>query len=458
MDEEAAFKVRDDLERAFHRKLYDAVWQHLLDEGLVRDFLNGSLEEDPKKAWSVLKEVAENRLRLVDAVQSEIQDEDQPQSEYQVGSEAPPREGKEDYRELEAILDFLSLVSAKSRPLAQAISIYFQWLVDQHPEVVRFRDEVLGGKTLSLEQAHKLLGSYAARFFPLEWFSDWRIPVVGHTSEIIVGYDWGSHEQEVDHRVTLRVDPPGVTKRVRYAHPDTPILDEDAEQISSRGVLMKKRGSVAPPYNMELPKDLEDMKPTSPPPILSSNYETPNRPMAVWPGSVVDNLYVLVEELADAFRFPSHVGHTKATRLWSKEYAAKFVLTRVAPIATLVPLVPQARPINARLKLEGNRFLGSQRRVELNIAPWVSAEEVTRAYKWMQKQVLEGRNRQPKPKTLGVACFVWEEERRHEYNRPSWPVLCDRWNKEHPKDQFKNYRHFRTCFTRGAEAVKAAFL
>jgi hypothetical protein len=89
MDEEAAFKVRDDLERAFHRKLYDAVWQHLLDEGLVRDFLNGSLEEDPKKAWSVLKEVAENRLRLVDAVQSEIQDEDQPQSEYQVGSEAP---------------------------------------------------------------------------------------------------------------------------------------------------------------------------------------------------------------------------------------------------------------------------------------------------------------------------------------------------------------------------------
>jgi hypothetical protein len=445
MNEEAALEVRAKLERALRRKLYEAVWQHLLDEGLVRDYLNGSLEEDPKKAWSVLKEVAENRLQLVDAVQSEILDEDQPQSEYQVDSEAPPREGKEDYPALEAIIDFLSLIGAKSRPMAQATSSYFVWLVNKHPEVVRFRAEVLGGRILSLEQAHKLLGSYAARFFPLEWFSDWRIPVVGHTSEIIGGYDWGLHEQEVDHRVTLWVEPPGITKRVRYAHPDTLILDEDADQISSRCVLMKKRGSVAPPYNMGLPED-------------PGNYETPNRPMAVWPGSVVDNLYVLVEELADVFRWSSHVGHPKAFRSWSKDAAAKFVLTRVAPLATLVPLVPLARPIDARLKLEENRFLGSQRRIELNIAPWVPAEEVARAYKRMQKQVLEGRNRQPSSKTLEVACFVWEEERRHEYKSPSWPVLCDRWNKEHPKDQFKDYRHFRTSFTRGAEAVKAALL
>jgi hypothetical protein len=455
MDEEAVFKVRDDLERALRRKLYDAVWQHLLDEGWVRDYLNGSLEEDPKEAWRLLKEVAENRLRLVEAVQSEIQDEDLPQSEYQVASQAPPRESKEDYPALKAILDFFSLIGAKSRPMSQATSSYFVWLLNQHPEVVRFRDEVLGGRILALEQAHKLLGSYAARFYPLEWFSDWRIPVVGHTSEIVGGYDWGLHEQEVDHRVTLWVDPPGITKRVRYAHPDTPILDEDAEQISSRCVLMKKRGSVAPPYNMGLPEAPEDMEPASPPPILLSNYETPNRPMAVWPGSVVDNLYILAEELADAFRWPRHVGQTKAFRSWSKDAAATFVLTGVAPLATLVL---QAQPIDARLKLEENRFLGSQRRIELNISPWVSAEEVTRAYKRMQKQVLEGRNRQPKPKTLEIACFVWEEERRHEYNRPSWPVLCDRWNKEHPKDQFKDYRHFRTYFTRGAEAVKAALL
>ncbi len=347
MNEEAALKVRAKLERALRRKLYEAVWQQLLDEGLVRDYVNGSLEEDPKKAWGFLIEVAENRLRLVDAVQSEIQDEDQPQSEYQVDSEAPPREGKEDYPALEAIFDFFSLIGAKSRPMAQATSSYFVWLLNQHPEVVRFRDEVLGGRILALEQAHKLLGSYAARFFPLEWFSDWRIPVVGHTSEIVGEYDWGSHEQEVDHRVTLRVDPPGVTKRVRYAHPDTPILDEDAEQISSRCVLMKKRGSVAPPYNMGLPEDSEDMEPASPPPILLSNYETPNRPMAVWPGSVVDNLYVLAEELAYAFRWPGKDARKKAFHPWNEDAAAEFVLTGVAPLA---------RPVDARWKLEGNQY------------------------------------------------------------------------------------------------------
>jgi hypothetical protein len=449
MNEEAALEVRAKLERALRRKLYEAVWQHLLDEGLVRDYLTGNLEEDPKEAWCVLKEAAENRLRLADEVLSEIQGEEQPQGAYRVGSEAPPIEGKKDETVVAAILDLSLLIGAKSRPMLRATSGYFEWLANQRPEVLQFRDEVLGGKTLALEQAPKLLGSYAARFFPLEWFSDWRIPVVGHTSEIVGGYDWGSHEEEVDHRVTLRIDPPGITKRVRYAHPDTPILDEDAEQISSRCVLMKRRGSVVPPYNMELPEDPEDMEPTSPPPILLSNYETPSRPMSVWPGSVVDNLYVLAEELADAFRWPGKDARTKAFRIWSKDAAAEFVLIGVAPLA---------HPVDARLKLEENRYLGSQRRIELNISPWVPAEDVTRAYKRMQKQVLEGRNRQPKPKTLEVACFVWEEERRHEYNRPSWPVLCERWNKEHPKDQFEDYRHFRTSFTRGAEAVKGALL
>jgi hypothetical protein len=357
VNEEVALEVRAKLERALRRKLYDAVWQYLLDEGWVRDYLNRSLEEHPKEAWRVLKEVAENRLRLVEAVQSEIQGDDQPQSEYQVGSDGPPSEGKRDTTVATAVLD-LSLIGSKSRPMLQATSGYFEWLANQSPEVLQFRDEVLGGKTLSLEQAHKLLGSYAARFFPLEWFSDWRIPFVGHTSEIVGEYDWGSHEQEVDHRVTLRVDPPGITKRVRYAHPDTPILDEDAEQISSRCVLMKKRGSVAPPYNMGLPED--------------PDYETPNRPMAVWPGSVVDNLYVLAVELAYAFRWPGKDAREKAFHPWNEDAAAEFVLTGVAPLA---------RPVDARLKLEGNKYLGSQWQIELNISPWVPAEEVTRAYK-----------------------------------------------------------------------------
>ena len=126
---------------------------------------------------------------------------------------------------IEALYDYLYPVypikNPKSKSMLQATSDYFGWLANQHPEVLRFRDEVLGGRILAPDETHKLLGSYAARFFPHEWFLKWGIPVVGHTSEIVGEYDWGSN-REIDHRVTVRVEPLRIIKRVRYAHPDTP--------------------------------------------------------------------------------------------------------------------------------------------------------------------------------------------------------------------------------------------
>ena len=59
MSEEAALEIRSRLERALRRKLYEVAWQNLLGHGFVRDYLNGTLEEDPKEAWRRLKEAAE---------------------------------------------------------------------------------------------------------------------------------------------------------------------------------------------------------------------------------------------------------------------------------------------------------------------------------------------------------------------------------------------------------------
>ncbi len=82
-------------------------------------------------------------------------------------------------------------------------------------------------------------------------------------------------------------------------------------------------------------------------------------------------------------------------------------------------------------------------------------EEVSRAYKRMQAQVIEGnRNRLPDSKTLEVASFVWNQERLNGYKRPKWRVLCERWNKEHSDHQFASWRHFRTSFERADKAVK----
>jgi hypothetical protein len=33
-------------------------------------------------------------------------------------------------------------------------------------------------------------------------------------------------------------------------------------------------------------------------------------------------------------------------------------------------------------------------------------------------------------------------------------VLCERWNKEHPKDHLVDYRHFRMYFVRAEKAVR----
>lgn len=54
----------------------------------------------------------------------------------------------------------------------------------------------------------------------------------------------------------------------------------------------------------------------------------------------------------------------------------------------------------------------------------------SRAYTRVQRQVVEGRNRLPDPKTLDVASFVRRQERLKGLQRPKWRDLLSRWNKK----------------------------
>lgn len=465
-------KVRKKLERTTGKKLFEVVWQDLLDEGLVRDYLDGTLElESDEEGWSVLVQAAERRMRIGEGVISEIQE--QPAavngtSENPSGSETSPEEGappdeflegedrtppdtsSEGEKMVKAFFDyFLFTDDPKSTAMLRATSEFFGWLANHHPKVVQFRERVLGESILTFDKAQGFLGSYAARFLPLEWFTDWGIPLVGHASKIVGEYDWGEQKDELDHRVTIRVNPPGAIERLRYAHPNTPILDEDRALISTRCVLMKKSGMVMPPYDVDLPENLEEMRPASQSsPILLGNYQTPIRPSSVWPGSVIDDLYKLSEELADTFRWPGKDTTRGLGRWWRQDAAAVFVLTGVAPLM---------HPVDARLKLKESRYASPQWRIGLDISPWVSAEEVSRAYKRIQDQVIEGRKRLPDPKTLEVTRFVWEQERLNGYKKPPWRILFERWNKKHeedPKAQFETYNNLCMYFTRGEKAVK----
>jgi hypothetical protein len=112
------------------------------------------------------------------------------------------------------------------------------------------------------------------------------------------------------------------------------------------------------------------------------------------------------------------------------------------------------RPLDARwITKGGSEYLNPQWRILLTVPPWLPEVEVSRAYRLMQQQILEGRNRLPDPKTLEVARFVWEQQRRNGYERPHWTEFFEQWREQYPGAPIKSYNNFRTICMRGVEAV-----
>jgi hypothetical protein len=506
MDDEAVAKIykglAKDVEDPNELKLLNVALQNSQIQVLMKEYWNGYLSTSSEEGWSVLQEVVKDRVQLMKEGAAALQGGEEgdlvPGEDSQLDEESLD-EPTGDEALVEAFSDFFLFINPKSTAMLRATSAYFGRLANLHPEVVQFREEVLEGKILTPDEAHKLLRSYAARFLPLEWFRDWAIPLVGHTSEIVGEYDWGSPRDEVvDHRVTIRVDPPGITERVRYAHPDTP-TDED--QILARCEIRNEE--VILPYSATLTSDDDHEVPASSPignmgPALVSGFHTPTHPLYVWPGSVVDSIYTLSDKLADTFRWPGRYVALEPFRWWREDAAAEFVLTGIAPLMrplearlykvdrdpspqwrielSISPWISAQEVVRAYRRMQNNivevqkrlpppnlkaklykvdKYPSTQWRIELSISPWASAKEVSQAYKRKQEQVLgEGRNRLPDPKTLEVGRFVREQERLHGNKRPKWSDLFELWNKEHPEDQCKSHNNLCTYFLRADAAVK----
>ncbi len=420
MDEKAM--VREMLERSVGQKLPSLVWKNEKLQGWVDAYLAAQDAQSREDYWSFLEEDAERLSRLVEEAKAEalegvkasLRDGDRAVREAARGGRE--REG----RKLEAA----SFVGAKTTAMLQAMSELFAGLAHQYPKVVEFRDKVLGSRWLTEDEAHEFLASYAARFFTFKQFSDWKIPIVGHTSKL-VQYDHGLDKDEIDHRATLRVDPPGITKTVRYAFrrkgdPDTTRCVLRGERFISQAIVPPNQRGV-----------LAGGMPTV---VRKTAHKTYTYPRYLWPGSVVDNLYDLAEALADAFDWPG------------RDSAAWFILTGKAP---------EVRPIDARWKTKGGAsYLNPQWRIRLTIPPWLPEKEVLQAYRRMWGMILEGTGLPKTSTPLEVARFVWERERLNGYERPPWTTLFEQWNEEYPGARFETYNNFRTYFTRGDKRVK----
>ncbi len=94
----------------------------------------------------------------------------------------------------------------------------------------------------------------------------------------------------------------------------------------------------------------------------------------------------------------------------------------------------------------------------MGIEAWMPAEEVKEAYRDRQRALLA---EQYPPKTseraFQVADFVWQQQRIYG-ERPSWPVLLERWNEQFGNQSFESWRALRSNFVRGAKATPPRYL
>src|SRR5215210_3393959 len=227
--------VRDKLEGSLRRQFLPAFWERLRYSG-VRDYLKQLEGYETGVDWAELRSLAEEMLSLQEEAKRDCARHFAESGLPDVGAEdssfesEPETATEAEFSDEE--LESEPLLSAYTTARGRALSEYAAGVADQHPDVIEFRDKVLCRQRLTPDESWALLQSPAAAFFAPNWFEGWKVPVVGHTAEFAEPYDEGSAGEEVDHRVTLWVDPPGTTRRVRYAHPDTPA--SDGAQIDAR--------------------------------------------------------------------------------------------------------------------------------------------------------------------------------------------------------------------------------
>jgi hypothetical protein len=150
---------------------------------------------------------------------------------------------------------------------------------------------------------------------------------------------------------------------------------------------------------------------------LKLEYQTSNGPRSrptAW-GGILDFLREISEELAELFP-------------WTNAEAATFVLTGQPPeIAT----------IKTTLKWRGEPAT-SRTRVLLDIDPMATPNSVMESYRSARDQFFEGRLRAQGDKHLRLAAFV-----KYRREGEKWPERMKAWNKENPKDAYRDARYFK---------------
>ncbi len=324
----------------------------------------------------------------------------------------------------------------EEREQAEALGDYMALCASLNPGVRDFRSKVLGGDTLSPDQAHEFVDSLANRWFGEKNFEDWGITPVSHRA---------------------------VPVPVYYPDFDTGgecvILEPVGKQI------------FMPDY--EIDQRFADYLYF---PSRDGYFFGDPKRIAVGEGSILEGLTRLSEDLTAA-----------GCSSWNQAQTSWFVLTGEAtPAAVLIA----RSDWRADHGFDRYGWYGS-RAITLTAEPWVSADEVARAYRALQRSVLERQRNRESPEANRVLFkFVIERLRaalpaeelsqkdwlafayvvrlvngdkdpqdglppNTESARPSWRKLRQEWNRwyEDEASHYKEDGNFRRAFLSTARRI-----
>ena len=296
--------------------------------------------------------------------------------------------------------EVLAFVPREEALRAQVFSNYLARIAAYTPAVGRFRDEILGGKTLTREQAGILLDSEGPRFFDYPFFKEHSIPLVGHRSWI-VNYDqagrlfpmysplksvfefsWKGGEFEIPHTWEQHLkSQDGRTPRLAI------LSQRFTSLLSARGF---GRGGLT----------------------------------SVLQGSVFDRLREVSFQLVKEFG-------------WSEDQAAWWVLTGLAPTSRPIEVEPLGlwRQDCRRLHLR------------ITIEPWVSPTTLLGVYRYMQQKSMGRQSHRFSVRNLQLVDEVSEFIHQND-PMPSWRTLMGMWNQAHPDLAYDSPQRFHRDYMR----------
>jgi hypothetical protein len=263
-------------------RLYDCVWKKA-----VRDYR----DEYESGRWEDLVEAVEDLQQFAEEVRQELEGRPTTKRRRSMDGVRHLDDSKSD---LESVLLAESFyIDSDSQAALRALSEYAALKANEDPEVTEFRANVLETGYLSTEEATDLLYSHTARFLTFDQMRDLDVPLSGHKTTLLEPYRNVDREGYFDHKVSLRVEPPSISLKLRYTNlVDNSANKEELVRCETEG------GDALAPYKItfppvEVPGTGGGAESKFGGPVLLSNFDTADRPADVWPGSLVDEIYDL---------------------------------------------------------------------------------------------------------------------------------------------------------------------